>query len=264
VDKGDHWVVNGEKAYISGVREATERGGGHLTLFETAPELGYKGATFAYFPANAPGTTYSTYTDMGRMGLSTGGFIYKDVEIPKKYIMGEENKGFYVNMEGFNVARIVVAAACLGGAEKCLEISRDYTKQRSLFGRSLANFEVISFEIADDYAQLEMLKLMLHKAAWMIDQFNQGNTSITYKDINKAVAMCKAHAPMLGVDVAKHGMMYHGGFGYTKDTPLEMALRGTMSYVVGAEGGHHVMKIIIARDYIGDEAVPYRGTQEAH
>ncbi|MFB0534027.1 MAG: acyl-CoA dehydrogenase family protein [Anaerolineae bacterium] len=264
VSKGDHWVVNGEKAYISGVREATERGGGHLTLFKTAPGLGYKGATFAYFPANAPGTTYSTYTDMGRMGLSTGGFIYKDVEIPKKYIMGEENKGFYVNMEGFNVARIVVSAACLGGAEKCLEISRDYTKQRILFGRPLVNFEGISFEIADDYAQLEMLKLMLHKAAWMIDQFNQGNTSITYKDINKAVAICKAHAPMLGVDIAKHGMMYHGGFGYTKDTPLEMALRGTMSYVVGAEGGYHVMKIIIARDYIGDEAVPFRGTQEGH
>ena len=264
VDKGDHWLVNGEKVYISGVREADERGGGHLTLFKTAPELGYKGATFAYFPANAPGTTYSTYSDMGRMGLSTGGFLYKDVEIPKKYILGEENKGFYVNMEGFNVARIVVAAACLGGAEKCLEISRDYTKQRILFGRPLANFEAISFESADDYAQLEMLKLMLHKAAWMVDQFNSGNTSITYRDINKAVAICKAHAPMLGVDIAKHGMMYHGAFGYTKDTPLEMALRGTMSYVVGAEGGYHVMKIIIARDYIGDEAVPYRGTQEAH
>jgi len=264
VDKGDHWLVNGEKAYISGVREATERGGGHLTLFKTTPELGYKGATFAYFPANAPGTTYSTYSDMGRMGLSTGGFLYKDVEIPKKYILGEENKGFYVNMEGFNVARIVVAAACLGGAEKCLEISRDYVKQRVLFGRPLANFEGISFEIADDYAQLEMLKLQLQKAAWMVDQFNSGNTSITYRDINKAVAICKAHAPMLGVDIAKHGMMYHGAFGYTKDTPLEMALRGTMSYVVGAEGGYHVMKIIIARDYIGDEAVPYRGTQEAH
>ena len=264
VDKGDHWVVNGEKAYISGVRESTERGGGHLTLFKTAPGLGYKGATFAYFPADAPGTSYSTYKDMGRMGLSTGGFVYKNVEIPKKYIMGEENKGFYVNMEGFNVARIVVAAACLGGAEKCLEISRDYTKQRILFGRPLVNFEGISFEIADDYAKLEMLKLMLQKAAWMVDQFNQGNTNITHRDINKAVAICKAHAPMLCVDIAKHGMMYHGGFGYTKDTPLEMALRGAMSYVVGAEGGYHVMKIIIARDWIGDEAVPYRGTQEGH
>jgi acyl-CoA dehydrogenase len=261
---GDKWIINGEKAYISGVREATERGGGHLTLFKTDPAKGYKGTTFAYFPADAPGTTYTTYHDMGRMGLSTGGFVYKDVEIPKKYILGEENKGFYVNMEGFNVARAVVAAACLGGAEKCLEISRDYTKQRVMFGRSLANFEAISFEMADDYAQLEMLKLMLQKGAWMIDQFYQDRSSFTKEEINRTISICKAHAPMLAVDVAKHGMMYHGGFGYTKDTPLEMALRGFMSYVVGAEGGYHVQKIIIARDYIGNEAVPYRGTQKGH
>jgi acyl-CoA dehydrogenase len=261
---GDKWVVNGEKAYISGVREATERGGGHLTLFKTDPTKGYKGTTFAYFPANTPGTTYTTYHDMGRMGLSTGGFVYKDVEIPKKYILGEENKGFYVNMEGFNVARALVAAACLGGAEKCLEISRDYTKQRVLFGRPLANFEAISFEMADDYAQLELLKLMLQKGAWMIDQFYQDRSSFTKEEINRTISICKAHAPMLAVEIAKHGMMYHGGFGYTRDTPLEMALRGFMSYVVGAEGGYHIQKIIIARDYIGNEAVPYRGTQKGH
>ncbi len=261
---GDKWIVNGEKAYISGVREATERGGGHLTLFKTDPTKGYKGTTFAYFPADAPGTTYTTYRDMGRMGLSTGGFVYKNVEIPKKYILGEENKGFYVNMEGFNVARALVSAACLGGAEKCLEISREYTKQRVLFGRPLVNFEAISFEIADDYAQLELLKLMLQKGAWMIDQFYQDRSSFTKEEINRTISICKAHAPMLAVEIAKHGMMYHGASGYTKDTPLEMALRGFMSYVVGAEGGYHIQKIIIARDYIGEEAVPYRGTQKAH
>jgi len=260
-DTGDSWIVNGEKAYISGVREASERGGGHCTLFLTKPELGYKGATFAYFPAEAPGTSYTLYSDMGRMGLSTGGFIYKDVEIPKKYILGEENKGFYVNMEGFNVARAVVASACLGGAEKCLEISRDYTKQRVLFGRPLLNFEAISFEMVDDMAQLEQLKLMLMRGAWLIDEFYKDRSKVDFRDINRTIAMCKCYAPELGVRVARNGMMYHGGFGYTKDTPLEMSLRGTMSYLVGAEGGYHVMKIIMGRDFFGDEAVPYRGSQ---
>ncbi len=263
-DTGDSWIVNGEKAYISGVREATERGGGHCTLFLTDPEKGYKGATFAYFPADAPGTSYTTYHDMGRMGLSTGGFIYKDVEIPKKYILGEENKGFYVNMAGFNVARAVVSAACLGGAERCLEISRDYTKQRVLFGRPLMNFEAISFEMVDDKAELEMLKLMLQKGAWLIDQSRKEGSDIDYREINRTIALCKCYSPPLGVRVAKNGMMYHGGFGYTKDTPLEMSLRGTMSYLVGAEGGYHVMKIIMGRDWLGDEAVPFRGTQEGH
>jgi acyl-CoA dehydrogenase len=263
-DTGDSWIVNGEKAYISGVRESTERGGGHATLFLTKPELGYKGATFAYFPAQAKGTSHTVYSDMGRMGLSTGGFVYKDVEIPKKYILGEEDKGFYVNMEGFNVARAVVAAACLGGAEKCLEISADYTKQRVLFGRPLINFEGISFEMVDDKAELEMLKLMLQRGAWLIDEYYKDKSKVNIRDINRTIAMCKCYAPMLGVRVARNGMMYHGGFGYTKDTPLEMSMRGTMSYVVGAEGGHQVMKIIMGRDFFGDEAVPYRGSQEGH
>ena len=258
------FIVNGEKAYISGVRESNEWGGGHLTLFKSDPSKGYKGATFAYFPAKAPGTTFTVYKDMGRMGLSTGGFVYKNVEIPKKYILGEEGKGFYINMEGFNAARVLVSAACLGGAEKCLEIGRDYSKQRIIFGRPLSSFEGISFEIADDYSKLEMLKLMLQKGTWMIDHFYEDRSSFTKEEINRTISMCKAGSPMLCVDIAKHAMMYHGGFGYTKDTPLEMALRGAMSYVVGAEGGYHVQKIIIARDYIGDEGVPYRGTQVGH
>jgi hypothetical protein len=107
---GNEYVINGEKTYISGVIEATKRGGGHITLFRTAPELGNKGMTFAYIPAKLPGISYTTFRDMGRMGLSTGGFSYKDVKIPAKYVLGQENRGFYVNMEGFNVARTLVAS----------------------------------------------------------------------------------------------------------------------------------------------------------
>lgn len=259
--EGDKYIINGEKAYISGVEEAVKRGGGHLTLFITDPEKGHRGMTFAYVPANSPGVTYSTIKDMGRMGLSTGGFIYKDAEIPERYVLGEENRGFYVNMEGFNVARTLVAAACTGGAERCLEMAAEYVKQRNLFGRPLANFEGISFEIAEDYAQLEMVKLLLLKGAWMIDQHYKDG-SFTQKEINSIISICKLIAPSLGVEIAKHAMMQHGAFGYSKECPLEMCLRGLMSYVVGAEGGANIMKIIIAREFIGDEAVPYRGTQK--
>ena len=104
------------------------------------------------------------------MGLSTGGWIYKDVELPKKYVLGEEGKGFYVNMDGFNAARVLVAAACLGGAEKGLEISGEYTAQRKTFGKPLVKWEGISFEMADDWMQLDMLKLNLLRGAWMIGQ----------------------------------------------------------------------------------------------
>ncbi len=253
------YVLSGEKVYISGVTEAQKRGGGHLTLFRTNPELGIRGMTFAYVPIGANGITTTLFDDMGRMGLSTGGIAYHDTEIPEYYRLGEENRGFHMNMEGFNVARVLVSAACTGGAERALEMTAEYTAQRKLFGRPLANFEGISFEIADDYARLQMLLTHLTRTAWMVDRFYAEPGSFTRKDLNANVAICKLTAPQLGADIAKHVMMHYGALGYSKEVPIEMLLRGVMSYVVGAEGGANIMRIIIGREFIGDVAVPYRG-----
>jgi acyl-CoA dehydrogenase len=256
VRKGDKFIVNGEKAYISQVAECQQKGGGHCSLFVSDPSVGHGAMTLlAVMPNKVKGITSTVYKDMGRMGLSTGGFRYKDVEIPKKYLLGEEGKGFYACMEGFNVARVVVAAACLGGAEKCLEIAVDYAKQRKAFGQTLSRFEGVSFDLADIFTRLDMLKLNLQKAAWMIDRFYAEPGSFTQKDINIIVAQCKWLAPQLAVDTAKQAIMVLGAFGYTKESPLEMALRGAMSYVAGAEGAANIMKIIIARDALGKEFV---------
>jgi acyl-CoA dehydrogenase len=214
--------------------------------------------TFAYVPARAKGITTTLFDDIGRGGLSTGGFNYKDVEVPESYVLGEVNRGFYVNMEGFNVARILVASACVGAAEKALEIGRDHVTNRVLFGRPLAKFEGISFEIAEDWSKLFQLKLLLQYTSWMTDTFYKEPGSFTHRDISEVVSMCKLEAPLLSVEIVKHAMMYMGAQGYTKEVPLGMALRGLMSYVVGAEGGSNIQKLIIAREYIGDVAVPYR------
>ena len=259
VYKDGNFIINGEKAYISGVREAFEqRNGGHITMVRTDPKAAHKGFTFIYVPARLPGTTYTTYKDMGRMGLSTGGFTYKDVKVPEYCVLGQVNKGFYINMEGFNAARILVSAACVGMAEKALEISRDYVTKRVLFGQPLAKFEGISFEIAEDHASLEQLKLYLQYAAWATDTAYQEPGFMTQRQLSRIISICKMEAPLLAVEIARRAMMHHGAFGYTKDCPLEMAMRGAMSYAVGAEGGYHIQKLIIAREYIGDVAVPYR------
>jgi acyl-CoA dehydrogenase len=192
---------------------------------------------------------------MGRMGLSTGGFRYKDTEVADKYLLGKEGKGFYACMEGFNVARVVVAAACLGGAEKCIEIAADYAKQRKAFGRSLSKFQGISFDLADLYTRLDLLKNQLMRGAWMIDKYYSEPGSFTQKQINPIIAECKWLAPQLSVDAARQAIMILGAFGYTKESPLEMAMRGAMSYVSGAEGAANIMKIIIARDIFGSEFV---------
>jgi acyl-CoA dehydrogenase len=259
VHEGDHFVLNGEKAYISGIRETFEqRNGGHITLVRTDPQAAHKGFTFLYVPARLPGASYTIYKDMGRGGLSTGGFTFKDVKVPNYCLLGEVNRGFYLNMEGFNAARVLVSSACVGMAEKALEISRDYVSQRVLFGQRLAKFEGISFEIAEDHASLEQLKMYLQYAAWATDQYYAEPGSFTQRELSRIISICKMEAPVLSVEIARRAMMHHGAFGYTKDCPLEMALRGAMSYVVGAEGGYHIQKLIIAREYIGDVAVPYR------
>ena len=257
--KGDKFIVNGEKAYISGVREAFEqRDGGHISMVRTDPEAGHRGFTFLFIPAKLPGTTYTVYEDIGRMGLSTGGFVYKNVEVPDYCVLGEVNRGFYLNMEGFNLARILVSAACVGMAEKALEVSRDYVKQRVLFGRPLAKFEGISFELAEDHAQLEQIKLFLQYTAWCADTIYLEPGFMTQRELSRIVSICKMTAPKLGAHIAQRCMTHLGAFGYTKDCPLGRGLRGVMSYVVGAEGGYHIQKLIIAREYIGDIAVPYR------
>jgi acyl-CoA dehydrogenase len=243
VHEGDHFVVNGEKAYISGPREVFEqRNGGHITLVRTDPEKGHKGFTFLYIQARLEGT----------------GYTYKNVKGPDYCVLVEEGRGFYLNMEGFNAARVLVSAACVGMAEKALELSRDYVSQRVLFGQPLAKFEGISFEIADDHSKLEQLKLYLQYAAWAVDQHYLDKSSFTQRELSRIISICKMEAPMLATNIARRAMMHHGAFGYTKESPLEMALRGAMSYVVGAEGGYHIQKLIIAREYIGDVAVPYR------
>lgn len=259
VRRDGKFILNGEKVFISGVREAREqRGGGHITLFRTDPAAGHKGMTFAYVPAGLPGISATLFEDLGRGGLSTGSLSYKDVEIPEHYVLGEVNRGFYLNMEGFNVARTLVSAACVGGAEKALEIGRDHVKERVLFGRPVAKFEGVSFEIAQDWSRLLQLKLLLQYAAWMIDTRGQDPHSFTHNDVSQVVSMCKLEAPLLAVEIIRHAMMYLGALAYTKESPLGMALNGVMSYVVGAEGAANIQKLIIAREYIGDVAVPYR------
>ncbi|KAA0005801.1 MAG: acyl-CoA dehydrogenase, partial [Thermoplasmata archaeon] len=107
VKKGNNWVLNGEKMFISGVAESNKWGGVHLTLARTDSSLGHKGFSFFAVPLkDNPGITVTLLEDMGRMGISTGGFVMKDVNLLGDYLIGEVNKGFYYAMEGFSAARV--------------------------------------------------------------------------------------------------------------------------------------------------------------
>ena len=140
-------MVNGSKTFISGVREATKYGGGYVTVVKTSPELAHKGLSLCYLPVkDIPGITTNVFKQMGREGISTGAIIIKNVEIPSHYLIGDWNKGFYYAMEGFNCARPLVAAACIGAAEKALESGIEYIKRDGFLVRLWQNLRGCSFK----------------------------------------------------------------------------------------------------------------------
>ncbi len=255
--EGKKLVLNGEKIYISGVSEAKRMGGGHLTLMKTDPQLKHKGLTFAYVPINSKGIETTVLDNMGRMGISTGIVSYRDVEVAEEHIIGEYNKGFFHAMTGFNYARTLVSAACIGAAQWALGVGADYIKKRGAFGSPLAKYEGISFEYADLAVQVEMVRNQVLKAATLLDAYDSGK-NVPAKEINIAVSASKLTAPPLALETVKKVMMWHGALSYTKDTYLEMAMRGILSYVVGAEGALNIMRLVIVRDLLGPEYLPYR------
>lgn len=251
-----HLVLNGAKAYISGVREASLSGGGYVTIVKTDPELGHKGLSMCYLPVkDNTGVTVTVSRQMGREGISNGFLRIDDVEIPVNYLIGEWNHGFYYAMEGFNCARTLVAAACLGAAGRALERGVDHLRRRKVFQSPLANFQGIQFQLAEADTRLESATLLVYKAAWMLDQMYDGNR-FSPQEINKAVAAAKLVAPTAAFDIIKDVMMWHGAYGYTREAGLERGLRGVASYIVGAEGAQNIMRLIIAKEILGKEPAP--------
>ncbi|MCK5301850.1 MAG: acyl-CoA/acyl-ACP dehydrogenase [Candidatus Thorarchaeota archaeon] len=262
--KGDGFVVNGEKVDISGVAEAEKYGGVYWTLAKSDPKGDHKAFDAFILPFNMgdglhPGITTTLFEDMGRMGVSTGGFNMENIEIPKHYMIGERGRGFYMSMEGFSAARVLIGATCLGSAEGAFDIGVDYVKQRKQFGRALASFEGIMFEAVDSWMQLQADRLLVYKAAYIMDQhYREKNPNYSKLDIAKFTAAAKYRAPHDALDIITSSMTWHGAFGYTKECPLEAAYRGVRSYTVGAEGGSLVQKIVMGREIFGPEYLPYR------
>jgi acyl-CoA dehydrogenase len=253
----DHVVVTGEKMFISGATEAQKRGGGHLVLAKVDDSLGTRGMAFIYVPATAKGVSVAKLHNMGRMGISTCTVVYDHVRVPRHNVLGDPHKGFSYAMDGFNVARVLVSAACIGAGERGLEIAIDYVRQRRAFGQPLGKWEAVQFELADLYCRLDMARLEVLKAAWLHDQRLAG-LSVDESDLNKTVAIGKLWAPQVAFDIYKAAMTWFGAAGYTKDYEIEMGLRGVLSYNVGAEGALNIMRIILGRELLGKDFIPYK------
>jgi len=259
--EGNEWILNGEKIYISGTEEAKKMGGGYFLLVRTTPQQPtalHKGITAFYLPVDAQGVEVGKrIEEMGRMGISTGSITMENVRIPDNYRIGEEGKGFYLTMEGFENARILIGATCLGATQRALEIGIEYIKQRKAFGTPIGKFEGIQFDLADLWAELEALRSLVYRTAWMNEE-RYKNKRFTAHEISKYASAIKLKVPPFAFKAFEHVMLWLGAWGYSKECPLEMGLRGIMSYYVGAEGALNIQRVIIGRELLGKEFISYK------
>ena len=257
VDKG--WMLNGEKCYISGTAECLEMGGGYFVSGYNDRSKGHRGMTAVYMPLNAPGVEITKrFDNTGRMAISTGGFKMTDVQIPEEYQLGETGRGFYYTMEGFDAARVLVSASCVGAAERAIELGMEYIKERQAFGQPIAKYQGIQFDLADMVAHNEAIKSLVYRTAWMLDH-KYKTSKFSALEVSKYLSMCKYLAPHHALDTFRRVLLWMGAYGYTKECPLEMGLRGLLSYCVGAEGTSNVQKIVIARETLGREWTARQG-----
>jgi acyl-CoA dehydrogenase len=248
--------------YISGTEEVQQMGGGYWVTARTSPPPSpsamHKGITGFFVPIKAPGVEVTKrFDDVGRMGISTGGFSMKNVRIPDSYRLGNEGDGFYSTMEGFDGARILIAATCLGASRRCLEIGMDYIKQRKAFGQPIGKFEGIQFELADDWTELEAARSLVYRTAWMDDERYKHN-KFSPLEVAKYISACKLKVPPMAMHIAEHVMIWMGAYGYSQECPIDMAWRGIMSYCVGAEGALNIQRIVIGRELLGKDFIPYK------
>jgi acyl-CoA dehydrogenase len=259
---GGRYLATGEKTFISGVNEvfSLPYGGGWLLVARTGGP-GHRGlSTFSFLPrekgVSRTGVSWSLFDGIGRHALSTGTVALDGFELTKDDLVGEENKGFYLLMEGFNGARILVAAACLGATKWLLERGAEWIKAREVGGRKISAYQGVNFRFAELYGKYEAATMMVYRAARLHDRiYFQKDKRYEPRDLNVPVAMAKMWAPEVSVEVAQEVMRWHGAVSYTREHPVQRALLGLTSYVIGAEGAQNVMKHIAARDLLGGEFV---------
>ena len=240
VDQGDHYVLNGQKLWITNGIEAEV-----FILFANAnPEAGYRGITAFIVEKSFPG--FSVGKKENKLGIrasSTVELILEDCRVPKENLLGEAGKGYKISIETLNEGRIGIGAQMIGIATGALESAIAYTAERQQFGKSINQFQGVQFQLAEMATALEAARLMVYNAARMKD------AGITFV---KEAAMAKLYSSRVAEQVASKAIELYGGYGYVKDYPVEKYWRDSK---IGAiyEGTSNMQLQTIAKLIIGSK-----------
>jgi alkylation response protein AidB-like acyl-CoA dehydrogenase len=232
---GDHWVLNGSKAFISGAGTSDV----YVVMARTGGE-GPKGISTFVVEKDAPGLSFGAQEKkMGWNSQPTAIVSFDDCRIPAENLLGKEGDGFRYAMMGLDGGRLNIAACSLGGARLALETAQEYVATRKQFGRPIGDFQNTQFKLADMATQLEAARLMVLRGAWAIDTGHPEKT--------KWCAMAKRLATDACFQIADEALQLHGGYGYLKDYPLERIVRDLRVHRI-LEGTNEIMRVITARE----------------
>lgn len=236
---GDRYVLNGQKAFISGGGESDV----YVVMCRTGEE-GPNGISSLVVPKDTPGVSFGKKeAKLGWNSQPTRSVIFEDAVVPLDNRLGEEGIGFKVAMMGLDGGRLNIGACSVGGARFCLETARDYVKQRSQFGRKLAEFQALQFKLADMATELEAARLLIHRAADLLDAQDPEAT--------QHCAMAKRFATDACFAIVNDALQLHGGYGYIREYPIERYLRDLRVHQI-LEGTNEIMRMIVGRRLLAD------------
>jgi cyclohexanecarboxyl-CoA dehydrogenase len=240
---GDGYVITGEKSGITlgMVSQAA------IVFARTEGRGGARGVTSFLVPLDRPGVSRSPLRDLGCRLMQRAVLSFDGVRVPDSHRLGQEGTGFYQVMRGFDYNRIMIALGCLGTAEVSLDETMSYVRERRAFGRPLAQFEGVSFPIAEAATQLEAAKWLCYRGLSLADR------GLPY---TKESAMAKWWVPKIAVETIHQCLLFHGHYGYTEELPFEQRLRDVLGFEIG-DGTAEVTRMIIARELMGRESLPY-------
>lgn len=246
---GNGYIINGEKtsATFSDQMDA-------MVLFARTgtPEEGARGVSAFFVPMDEPGITTTRFRDVGTKMIGRGSVFFDNLKLPADNLMGTEGSGFIQVMRGFDYSRALIGIQCIAAAQASLDETWKYTTEREAFGAPIAQYQGVSFPLAEAETMLNAARLICYQT---LDLRDRGLPHTT------EAAMAKWFAPKTAVDVIHQCLLTHGHYGYTMDLPHQQRLRDVMGLEIG-DGTAQIMKLIIAREKAGTIAVQHAAAKK--
>jgi alkylation response protein AidB-like acyl-CoA dehydrogenase len=237
VRDGDDYILNGSKTFISGAGWSDI----YVVMARTSDD-GARGVSTFVVEKGTLGLSFgANEKKMGWNAQPTAQVIFEDCRIPASNCVGQEGEGFKFAMSGLDGGRINIGACSLGGAQKALDVTLKYTKDRKQFGKSISDFQNTQFMLADMATELEASRIMIYRAADMVDK--------KIPNAGAACAMAKRFATDMCSKIANDALQLHGGYGYLKDYPIEQIVRDLRVHQI-LEGTNQIMRMIVSRSLL--------------